>query len=148
MSAATAKKPPAAGVGRVASTDPTASPSSSPARSAHRSTPSVSGAGGAGAVSRTRSTRTGTPTRPVAGRKDSPLNSATDADQDARAELVTQLEDLKERLSKAEISAEQYRKQAEVLQTRLDDALEASAKLEEKLAVPVLLLVLPVAPLD
>ncbi|KAM9875552.1 hypothetical protein VD0002_g7782 [Verticillium dahliae] len=132
MSAATAKKPPAAGVGRVASTDPTASPSSSPARSAHRSTPSVSGAGGAGAVSRTRSTRTGTPTRPVAGRKDSPLNSATDADQDARAELVTQLEDLKERLSKAEISAEQYRKQAEVLQTRLDDALEASAKLEEK----------------
>ncbi|KAM0333157.1 hypothetical protein ACHAQA_001817 [Verticillium albo-atrum] len=131
MSAATAKKPPA-GVGRVASTDPAASPSSSPARSAHRSTPSVSGAGGAGAVSRTRSTRTGTPTRAAAGRKDSPLGSSSDADQDARAELVAQLDDLKERLSKAEISAEQYRKQAEVLQTRLDEALEESAKLEEK----------------
>ncbi|KAM0287175.1 hypothetical protein ACHAQH_000489 [Verticillium albo-atrum] len=132
MSAATAKKPPAAGVGRVSSTDPAASPSSSPGRSSHRSTPSVSGAGGAGAVSRARSTRTGTPTRAAAGRKDSPLGSPSDADQDARAELVSQLDDLKERLSKAEISAEQYRKQAEVLQTRLDEALEESAKLEEK----------------
>ncbi len=42
------------------------------------------------------------------------------------------LDDLKERLAKAEGSSDSYKKQAEVLQSRLDDALAEQAKLEEK----------------
>ncbi|KAK2755295.1 m serotype [Colletotrichum kahawae] len=138
MSAATAKKPPAGGVGRVSSTD-SASPSSSPARTPSRSsTPTA-----------TSAPRRGPPrtTTPVSARVaaharrgptmstpniTAPDTSNTDAEEAARAETVALLDDLKERLSKAEISSEQYRKQAEVLQTRLDDALKESAKLEEK----------------
>jgi DNA repair exonuclease SbcCD ATPase subunit len=71
--------------------------------------------------------------RAAAARRESPLsNSGTDAEQDARAETVAVLDDLKERLSKAETSSEQYRKQAEVLQSKLDDAIKEQVKFEEK----------------
>lgn len=53
-------------------------------------------------------------------------------DADARAETVLLIEDLKERLQKADAASEQHRKRAEVLQTRLDDALKEQAKLEER----------------
>jgi chromosome segregation ATPase len=70
--------------------------------------------------------------RAAAARRESPLSNTADSDQDARAEAVAALDDLKERLSKAETIADQYRKQTEVLQTRLEDAQKESAKMEEK----------------
>lgn len=42
------------------------------------------------------------------------------------------LDDLKERLAKAETASEDYRKQAEVLQARLDEATQEQVKYEEK----------------
>ncbi|KAK3681411.1 hypothetical protein B0T22DRAFT_473358 [Podospora appendiculata] len=49
-----------------------------------------------------------------------------------RAETVALLDDLKDRLSKAETASETYKRQTEVLQSRLDEALKEQAKLEEK----------------
>ncbi|KAJ2965556.1 hypothetical protein NUW58_g10865 [Xylaria curta] len=49
-----------------------------------------------------------------------------------RAETIALIEDLKERLHKADVASEQYRKQAEVLQSRLDEAVAEQAKLEER----------------
>lgn len=64
------------------------------------------------------------------------MNSITPADSEredaARAETVALLDDLKDRLAKAEGASEQFKKQAEVLQSRLDDAIKEQAKLEEK----------------
>ncbi|KAK2065228.1 hypothetical protein LY76DRAFT_500022 [Colletotrichum caudatum] len=135
MSAATAKKPPAAGVGRVSSTDPATSPSVSPAR-----TPTRSSTPTAATAARRAPARSGTPVSSraaAAARRDSVLGNSnssgsTEAEEAARAETVALLDDLKERLSKAEVSSDQYRKQVEVLQTRLDDAIKESSKLEEK----------------
>ncbi|KAK2034600.1 hypothetical protein LX32DRAFT_369670 [Colletotrichum zoysiae] len=135
MSAATAKKPPAAGVGRVSSTDPATSPSVSPAR-----TPTRSSTPTAATAARRAPARSGTPVSAraaAAARRDSVLGNSnnsgnTEAEEAARAETVALLDDLKERLSKAEVSSDQYRKQVEVLQTRLDDAIKESSKLEEK----------------
>jgi chromosome segregation ATPase len=71
--------------------------------------------------------------RAAATRRESPLsNSSADAESDARAETVAALDDLKERLANAETSAEHYRKQSEVSQSRLEDALKEQATLEEK----------------
>ncbi|KAL0942556.1 m serotype [Colletotrichum truncatum] len=134
MSAATAKKPPAAGVGRVSSTDP-ASPSASPARTPSRSsTPTTAPAARRGPPRTTTpvSARAAAHARRGSTMSNSNVTISTEAEEAARAETVALLDDLKERLSNAEISSEQYRKQAEVLQTRLDDALKESAKLEEK----------------
>ncbi|KAK1979621.1 hypothetical protein LZ30DRAFT_596522 [Colletotrichum cereale] len=135
MSAATAKKPPAAGVGRVSSNDPAASPLVSPAR-----TPTRSSTPTAATAARRAPARSGTPVSARAAatsRRDSIMgnsnnNGNTEAEEAARAETVALLDDLKERLSKAEVSSDQYRKQVEVLQTRLDDAIKESSKLEEK----------------
>ncbi|UQC85244.1 uncharacterized protein CLUP02_10741 [Colletotrichum lupini] len=134
MSAATAKKPPAAGVGRVSSTDSASTPSASPAR-----TPTRSSTPTAASAARRAPARSGTPVsaRAATTRRDSVLsnsngNGSSEAEEAARAETLALLDDLKERLSKAEISSDQYRKQVEVLQTRLDDAIKESSKLEEK----------------
>ncbi|ROT41740.1 hypothetical protein SODALDRAFT_322813 [Sodiomyces alkalinus F11] len=141
MSAAT-KKPPAATGGRT-SLEPGSSPSPTPSRPLHRHSASVSSPG---ALARSRSLRTGTPVSAraaaaaTAGRRESMLGSnstssslpSPDFDEDTRAALVAQLDDVKDRLSKAELASEQYRRQAEVLQSRFDDAREESAKLEEK----------------
>ncbi|KAI1118472.1 hypothetical protein F5Y14DRAFT_398553 [Nemania sp. NC0429] len=83
---------------------------------------------------RTRSIRTGTPVsaRAAAHRASSSLSITTRADADARAETVALIEDLKDRLHKADTASEQYRRQAEVLQSRLDEALKEQAKLEER----------------
>lgn len=75
--------------------------------------------------------------RAAAGqRRESPLASANnanvEAEEAARAETVALLDDLKERLVKAEGASEQYRKQAEILQSKLDEATQEQAKLEEK----------------
>lgn len=42
------------------------------------------------------------------------------------------MDDLRERLSKAEMSSEEYRKQAEVLQARFDDVTKDQIKYEEQ----------------
>ncbi|KAK3942224.1 hypothetical protein QBC46DRAFT_77453 [Diplogelasinospora grovesii] len=149
MSAVAAKKPPASG--RVTPTAGT------PPRPTSRigSTPSSSAAGTSG-VTRTRSVRTGTPVSARAAashRRESLLsngsinissinglnsgsgsNNASDVEREesARAETVALLDDLKDRLAKAESASDTYKRQAEVLQSRLDEAHKEQAKLEEK----------------
>ncbi|KAG9238445.1 hypothetical protein BJ875DRAFT_437521 [Amylocarpus encephaloides] len=130
MSAAT--KNPLSGTagGRRASTDP---PGASPSR-ASPTTPTSNG------VARSRSIRTGTPLsarasmqRPGAGTSSLSQNSVTSAGDDTRAEQVNLLDDLKERLHKAENASEQFQKQAQVLQLRLDESVQEQGKLEDRL---------------
>ena len=72
--------------------------------------------------------------RPGAGASNLSNSSITsDADEEARGEAIAVLDDLKDRLRKAEIASEQYQKQAQVLQSKLDDALVDQAKMEDKL---------------
>ncbi|KAI5859726.1 hypothetical protein GGS23DRAFT_607327 [Durotheca rogersii] len=132
---ATPKRPLSAAQGRN-STDNT-----SPSRQSRSSTPASSTNGAAsnsngGTPSRTRSTRGGTPMSARAAathRATSSLSiSSTASDAEARAETVALIGDLKARLQKADAASEQHRKQAEVLQSRLDDALKEQAKLEER----------------
>lgn len=59
-------------------------------------------------------------------------SAASDADDDARAETVALLDDLKERLQNAEAVSEQFQKQAQVLQSRLDESIQEQGKLEER----------------
>ncbi|CAM1500784.1 Fc.00g099460.m01.CDS01 [Cosmosporella sp. VM-42] len=120
-----AKKPPAGGVGRISGTDSGSSPSSSPSRSNSRSgTPT-------GGHARTRSLRTGAPVsaRAAAVRRDSNLSHA---EADARAEAAAALEDLQKRLETEEKMSQQYSRQADVLQSKLEEAVKESTKLEEK----------------
>lgn len=142
----TAKKP------SVGGRDPAASPSSPPSsrQTPRASTPSSSPAASTGSPARTRSLRGGNPVSARAAahqRTQSRLNMSTsaaggasgdgsnppsDTEENARAETVALLDDLRERLSKAEGASEQYKRQAEVLQSRLDEALREQAKLEER----------------
>ncbi|KAJ9131692.1 M protein, serotype 2.1 [Coniochaeta hoffmannii] len=130
------KKPPAS------SRDPAAgTATTSPSRSA-RSTPASSATGTAvNGHTRSRSIRAGTPVSARAAaqqRRDSPLSNGsatpadTERDEAARAETIALLDDLKERLAKAESTSESYKKTADVLQVRLDEALGEQARLEEK----------------
>lgn len=50
-----------------------------------------------------------------------------------RAETVALLDELKERLRKTETISEQFQKQAQVLQSRLDEALAEQGKLEDRI---------------
>ncbi|KAK8069559.1 hypothetical protein PG994_006175 [Apiospora phragmitis] len=134
MSAAT-KKPPSAGIGRL----PDSSPSTDRAsRSTPRSAaPASSAAAGLNSTpSRTRSIRSGTPVSAraaAAHRQSSSLSiSSNEVDEAARAETVALIDDLKARLEKADATSEQFRKQAEVLQSRLDETLKEQAKFEER----------------
>lgn len=118
------------------------SPSPSAARQARGSVSSASSAaqnasaaGAAGTPTRTRSIRTGTPVsaRAAMHRGSSSLSIPTsEAEEVVRAEAAAIVEDLKARLEKADAASEQYRKQTDVLQSRLDDALKEQAKLEER----------------
>ncbi|KAI0406554.1 hypothetical protein F4802DRAFT_558240 [Xylaria palmicola] len=133
MSTAT-KKPTTSASARTPSADTPHGPS----RTSRASTPTTSttgtGATANATPTRTRSIRAGTPVsaRAAAHRATSSLSISTRADAEARAETVSLIEDLKERLHNADATSEQYRKQAEVLQSRLDDALKEQAKLEER----------------
>ncbi|KAI8950732.1 hypothetical protein F4801DRAFT_548188 [Xylaria longipes] len=139
MSAAT-KKPSPSASGRTSSTDNT--PATSSGRIPRASTPTSSTTPAAtatatatanGTPARTRSSRSGTVSaRAAAHRASSSLSISSRADADVRAETVALIEDLKERLHKADATAEQNRKQAEVLQSRLDEAVKEQAKLEER----------------
>lgn len=67
--------------------------------------------------------------RAAVARRDTAMSNT---DSDARAAAAAALEDLQQRLEKEEKQSEQNRRQAEVLQSKLDDAVKESAKLEEK----------------
>jgi chromosome segregation ATPase len=60
----------------------------------------------------------------------SPTPEDVDGD-DAKAEAMAVIEDLKGRLGKTDAAAEEYQRQLEVVQSRLDDALNEQARLEE-----------------
>lgn len=138
--ASVTKKPPAAGAANT-----------SPSRAPRANTPSSAATGTATngiTHTRSRSIRSGTPVSARAAaqqRRDSPLSNgvsssgsgSTPADtvereEAARAETIALLDDLKERLAKAEGASETYKKTADVLQVRLDEALGEQARLEEK----------------
>ncbi|PSR76081.1 hypothetical protein BD289DRAFT_463899 [Coniella lustricola] len=139
MATLAAKKPPVTGrdPGVASSTSP------SPSRATPRSVASVGSlrdrAAGAPGHARTRSFRTSTPVsaRSAAGqRRDSLLpptaDSTLEEEEAVRAEKLAMLDDLKDRLAKAEMSSEEYRKQAEVLQSRFDEVTKDQVKYEEK----------------
>jgi len=140
MSAAIKKPPPPNTIGRRPSVNPTSSPSLS-SRGPSPSTPSTTNG-----INRTRSVKgpNGTPAsaraaakRPGAGTSNlsnSNLSLASDdaSEDDARAETVALIDELKSRLQTAETASEEYQRQLSVLQTRLDDALNEQGKLEEQ----------------
>ncbi|KAL7808216.1 hypothetical protein V8C26DRAFT_305601 [Trichoderma gracile] len=138
MSTTVAKKPPVISVGRANSESPTGSATgtgSSPPNPTHTRAHSVRSAtpnnnNSSNGHSRTRSVR-GAPVsaRAAVARRDTAMSNT---DSDARAAAAAALEDLQQRLEKEEKQSEQYRRQAEVLQSKLDDAVKESAKLEEK----------------
>ncbi|KAK0720916.1 hypothetical protein B0H67DRAFT_208062 [Lasiosphaeris hirsuta] len=132
--AAIVKKPPASG-----RETPTGTPS--------RPTPRATTPTAAGGVTRTRSVRTGTPVSAraaVSQRRESLLSNGSSSaangpsqadverEEAIRAETLALLDDLKERLARAETASESYKRQTEVLQDKLDEALTEQAKLEEK----------------
>ncbi|KAK0755022.1 hypothetical protein B0T18DRAFT_435240 [Schizothecium vesticola] len=134
--AAVVKKPPATG---------RETPTGTPTRPTSRASTS-SGSNAAAGVTRTRSVRTGTPVSARAAahqRRESLLSNSTtnvngasaadvDREEALRAETVALLDDLKERLSKAESASETFKRQVDVLQDRFDEAVKEQAKLEEK----------------
>ncbi|QSZ30806.1 hypothetical protein DSL72_000364 [Monilinia vaccinii-corymbosi] len=142
MSAATntKKPPPALGAARRTSSDTTGtliSPRASTTRSPTKeSSPTLNGT-----HARSRSVRSGgTPLsarsamqRPGAATSNLGSNNVPSVDDDdARAENIALLDDLKERLRTAETISEQFQKQAQVLQSRLDEALQEQGKLEDR----------------
>ena len=125
---ATPKKPPAGATsGRRAPGDTAGNPRTT-------TPPSVTANG----LGRTRSLR-GSPlparTFQRAGTSNLSTSSAaaSSADDDARAEMVALMDDLKERLRKSETESEQFQKQAQVLQLRLDESVSEQGKLEDRL---------------
>lgn len=137
MSTIAAKKPPVTGrdlSGSSASSPPSrATPRSSTPNGTLVDRPSAAN------HARTRSFRTGTPVsaRAAAGtRKDGSLPATSgvsvEEEEAVRAEKVAAIDDLKERLAKAETASEEYRKQAEVLQSRFDEVTKENVKNEEK----------------
>lgn len=138
--ASAVKKPPATG---------RETPTGTPQRPTPRaSTPSSANSPGAAGANRTRSTRTGTPVSArvaASQRRESLLSNGTAAngkgssspsdferEEAIRAETVAIIDDLKERLAEAESASETFKRQVEVLQSKLDDALKEQARLEEK----------------
>ncbi|RDA93620.1 hypothetical protein CP533_6178 [Ophiocordyceps camponoti-saundersi (nom. inval.)] len=113
MSTVASKRPPAAA----------ASPTASPSRNQPRaSTPT--------GHARARSSRSGA-NGLVSARAAAPARREA-VQSDARAEAASAVEDLQQRLAREETRSEQYMKQADVLQTKLDDAIVASARLEDR----------------
>jgi hypothetical protein len=148
MSSTTAaRKPPAAGTGTGTPTRDTASKSAAATASpgaagrtpARASTPT----GTANGMQRTRSVRSsnnGTPVsaRAAARKPGAPStlsmssSQADGGDDEARDEAAAYLQELKDRLQKAESDADENRKQVEVLGAKLDDAIQEQARLEER----------------
>lgn len=139
MSAAVQKPPVLSPTSRSSSVKPS-SPSVLNRSPSRASTPTTTGNG----ISRTRSLR-GPNTAALSARasakratgvsgsgEDAPKMSALLTDGDARAEAAALMEDLKERLQRAEQASEEYQRQVKVLQSRLDDAHREQGKLEDR----------------
>ena len=133
------KQRPQSGAGRPSNANVTNTLQAGSTRSPSRtSTTSASGAGGT--PSRARSIKGGPVSAKATVRKPggpSSLSNSTsalddDAEQDARAETLALVEDLKERLKKAEEASEEYCKQVEVIQARLNESHKEQGNLEEK----------------
>ena len=139
MSAAAATKPPGTPRREANTRTTSSSPAAANRTPARSSTPTANGTSG---VSRTRSVRGGANGTPVSARAavkkpaaSSNLSNASQpdaADDDAREEQAALLQELKDRLQKAENEAAERQKQVEILNSRLDDALAEQAKLEER----------------
>lgn len=142
MSAATANKPASSGTPRreAASKAAASSPAAATRTPAKSSTATANGAGG---VARTRSVRSGThgaapvsaraaAKRPAAASNLSSASPADTTDDDARDEQAAYVQELKDRLHKAESEAGERQKLVEVLNARLDESLAEQAKLEER----------------
>lgn len=72
--------------------------------------------------------------RPSAGSSNlSTSSSINNGSADAHAEKVNVVDDLKEQLHKAETTSDQFQKQAQVLQSRFDEAVKEQGKLEDRL---------------
>lgn len=99
----------------------------------------------ASSLSRTRSVKGGAST-PVSARSavkkpggvsstttrsNTPDTTAGAADEDAKAEMAAQLEDLREQLRQVEQREEESQKQNRLLQARLNDAVKEQGRLEE-----------------
>lgn len=54
------------------------------------------------------------------------------SEDDARAENNALMNELRERVQKAELASEEYQRQLNILQTRLSESLQEQAKLEER----------------
>ncbi|KAL9071057.1 MAG: hypothetical protein Q9157_005590 [Trypethelium eluteriae] len=142
MADSTKKPRPQAGTGKLSSTNTTNTPPASSTRSPSRNS-ATSPASTSGTPTRARSVR-GTNVGPVSAKAAvrkpggaSNLSNSTSAledeeEQDARAEMLALVEDLKERLKKTEEASEQYRRQVEVMQARLDESHTEQGKFEEK----------------
>ncbi|KIW05524.1 uncharacterized protein PV09_03405 [Verruconis gallopava] len=134
------KKTPTSGTsGRNSPGNTPTSPSPAPRRTGTGAAPSTPSNG----VARARSVRTANGT-PVSARAmvkkpagSSDLKNSTSAvgsaDEDARMESSALIDDLKDKLQRAEQAAEDYKKQVEVLQSRLDEAIQEQGKLEDRL---------------
>jgi len=142
MSTAAAAKPPASGTPRR---EPAARTASSSPAAANRtptrgSTPTTNGTPGAARRGSVRSGANGAPVsarasvrKPAASSNlSSNASQADTSDDDAREEQAAYLQELKDRLQKAELEAEERKKTCEVLNARLDEALAEQAKLEER----------------
>lgn len=138
-----AKKPkPQAGVGRLSGTNIANTPPTTSTKTPPRNSPNPV-IGASATPTRQTSIRAANP-RPLSakaavrkpGGPSSLANSVStpdeDAEQDARAETLALVEDLKERLKKAEEALEEYRKQVEVFQARLDESHKEQGQLEDK----------------
>ncbi|KAM0264439.1 hypothetical protein ACHAQJ_000630 [Trichoderma viride] len=120
-----AKKPQVSAVGRVT----TSETGTSPPNASHTRSTSLRSSTPTGHL-RTRSVRAApVSARAAVARRDTAMSNV---DSDARAAAAAALEDLQQRLEKEEKQSEQYRRQSEVLQSKLDDSVKESAKLEEK----------------
>ncbi|KAG5952961.1 hypothetical protein E4U53_007351 [Claviceps sorghi] len=111
-----AKRPPSSGVGRVVTESTSASPTASQVRSTTQKPSTTTELG------RTRSVRAG-----------SIVSARAAFRRDSSVEAASAVEDLQKRLQKEEKLSEQHKTQADVLQSRLDEALKDAAKWEEKL---------------
>ena len=87
-------------------------------------------------VTRTRTTNTSTAS-PLSARGSvrrpgqAPRAESSGKSEDSKIETNSLVDELRDQLRKAEVTSEEYQKQAAVLQSKLDDALNDQSKLEE-----------------
>ncbi|EME80729.1 uncharacterized protein MYCFIDRAFT_155032 [Pseudocercospora fijiensis CIRAD86] len=106
-----------------------------PTRDATRSSTSTASGTAANGINRTKSVRNGAPISArerVAARKTQTPDSA--AEEEAKAEQQARMDELQQKLNEAERAYEESKKQAAVLQARLDDAVKEQGMLEERFA--------------